>query len=100
MVSFGKAEVYIGYSADLVRRIKSALMLADISCGVKEVDHAQRERRPSPRTHGEAACGARLFVVSVSQNDNAQARRIVGQILQQRIQGGVGVSADAGPQGG
>ena len=93
-MAFGKAEVYIGYSEDLVRRIKSALMLADIPCGVKEVDHAQREGRPGLRAHSEAVGGARLFVVSVSQNDNAAARRIVGQILQQRIQSG-GVSANA-----
>ncbi len=98
MVSFGKAEVYIGYSDDLVRRIKSALMLADISCAVNEATDARREGRLRVRADGDAAGGARLFVVSVNLNDNARARRIVGQILQQRTRD-KRVSGGSGPGG-
>jgi hypothetical protein len=82
MVSFGKAEVYIGYSADMLQRVTEALNQAGIHSACKEVSHSGREGSLSDLPGGAPMDNVKLYAVSVSLADNAQARKIVGQVLQ------------------
>ena len=84
MVSFGKAEVYIGYSAETAQRVMSALTHAGIHGSIKEVDHGGREGSLSDLPRGASMDSVKLYTVSVNLNDNAQARKVVGQVLQQK----------------
>jgi len=82
MVSFGKAEVYIGYSTDMLQRVTEALTQAGIHSSCKEVSHAGREGSMSDLPGGAPMDSVKLFAVSVNLADNAQARKIVGQVMQ------------------
>ena len=87
MVHFNRAEVYIGYSAETAQRVRSALTSSGIRSDVREVDHAGHEGSLSDLPGGAPMDGVKLYAVSVSLADNAAARKIVGQVLQQKIKG-------------
>jgi len=82
MVSFNRAEVYIGYSADMLQRVTDALTQAGIRSACKEVSHAGRKGSMSDLPGGAPMDGVKLYAVSVNIADNAQARKVVGQVLQ------------------
>jgi hypothetical protein len=86
-VSFGRVEVYIGYSAETLQKVTEALAQAGIHAACREVSHAGRGGSMSDLPGGAPMDGVRLYAVSVNQAVSAQARSVVGQVLQHRARG-------------
>ena len=77
-----KAEVYIGYSPELLDRVKDALTQVGIRYEWKEVDHSGRQGSLSDLPRGASMENKKLFTVIVPKTEAQRARTLVGQVLQ------------------